>query len=37
MIYIYAGKPTQEYANLGEEPKIKLNDKFANVSEVGTY
>ena len=38
VIYIYAGKPTQEYVKtFGEEPKIQLNDKFANVSEVGSY
>jgi biopolymer transport protein ExbD len=38
VIYIYAGKPTQEYVKtFGEEPKIQLNDKFANVNEVGSY
>ena len=38
VIYIYAGKPTQEYTKtFGEEPNIQLNDKFANVPEVGTY
>ena len=31
VIYIYVGKPTQEYAKVfGTEPKIQLNDKFAN-------
>lgn len=38
VIYIYVGKPTREYVNVfGEEPKIQLNDKFANVDEVGSY
>lgn len=38
VIYIYAGKPTQEYTKtFGGEPKIQLNDKFANVPEVGPY
>ncbi|MEL6483905.1 MAG: biopolymer transporter ExbD [Bacteroidota bacterium] len=38
VIYIYIGKPTQEYAKVfGTEPKIQLNDKFANVDEVGSY
>lgn len=38
IIYIYAGKPTQEYIKtFGAEPKIQLNDKFANVPEVGPY
>lgn len=38
VIYIYVGKPTQEYQKVfGSEPKIQLNDKFANVDEVGTF
>ena len=38
VIYIYVGKPTREYEKVfGTEPKIQLNDKFANPSEVGDY
>ena len=38
VLYIYVGKPTQEYQKVfGTEPKIQLNDKFANVSEVGDF
>ncbi|RNC91916.1 MAG: biopolymer transporter ExbD [Allomuricauda sp.] len=38
IIYIYVGKPTREYQSVfGTEPKIQLNDKFANVDEVGSY
>ena len=38
VIYIYVGKPTQEYQSVyGTEPKIQLNDKFASVDEVGSY
>ena len=38
VIYIYVGTPTQEYQKVfGTEPKIQLNDKFANVDEVGTF
>ncbi len=38
IIYIFVGKPTQEYQSVyGTEPKIQLNDKFANVNEVGDY
>ncbi|NKI30684.1 ExbD/TolR family protein [Croceivirga thetidis] len=38
VIYIYVGKPTQEYQSVyGSEPKIQLNDKFADVGEVGSY
>ncbi|MDC6361531.1 MULTISPECIES: ExbD/TolR family protein [Flavobacteriaceae] len=38
VIYIYVGKPTQEYQSVfGTEPRIQLNDKFANVEEVGSY
>ena len=38
VIYIYVGKPTQEYQKVfGSEPKIQLNDKFANPADVGDY
>ncbi|MEC7263991.1 MAG: biopolymer transporter ExbD, partial [Bacteroidota bacterium] len=38
VIYVFVGKPTQEYQKVfGTEPKIQLNDKFANVDEVGTF
>lgn len=38
VIYIYVGKPTREYEKVfGTEPKIQLNDKFANPSDVGDY
>lgn len=38
VIYIYVGKPTKEYEKtFGTEPKIQLNDKFSNPSEVGDY
>ncbi len=38
VIYIYVGKPTSEYEKIfGTEPKIQLNDKFADPSEVGDY
>ncbi|MFD0796421.1 ExbD/TolR family protein [Maribacter chungangensis] len=38
VIYIYVGKPTREYEKtFGTEPKIQLNDKFSNPSEVGDY
>ncbi len=38
VIYIYVGKPTREYEKVfGKEPKIQLNDKFSDPSEVGDY
>ena len=38
VIYIFVGKPTREYEKVfGTEPKIQLNDKFANIDEVGSY
>ncbi|PIF00888.1 MAG: biopolymer transporter ExbD [Maribacter sp.] len=38
VIYIYVGKPTKEFQKVfGTEPKIQLNDKFADPSEVGDY
>ncbi|MEL6916955.1 MAG: biopolymer transporter ExbD [Bacteroidota bacterium] len=38
IIYLYVGKPTREYQKVfGTESKIQLNDKFADVTEVGPY
>ena len=38
VITIFVGSPTKEYTKTyGTEPKIQLNDKFANPSEVGDY
>ena len=38
IIYIYAGKPSQRYQEtFGTAAKIQLNDKFADVSDVGPY
>ncbi len=38
IIYIYVGKPNSEYEKVhGTEPKIQLNDKFSNLSDVGDY
>ena len=38
VLYIYVGKPTREYQKVfGTESKIQLNDKFANVTEVGDF
>ncbi|MCB0374337.1 MAG: biopolymer transporter ExbD [Sinomicrobium sp.] len=38
VIYIYAGKPSQRYQETyGTAAKIQLNDKFADVSDVGAY
>jgi len=36
--FIYVGKPTQELqAKMGQETRIQLNDRFADVSEVQDY
>ncbi len=36
--FIYIGKPTKELqAKMGEETRIQLNDRFADVNEVGDY
>ena len=36
--FIYMGKPTQELqAKMGQETRIQLNDRFADVNEVGDY
>lgn len=38
VLYIYVGAPTSQYASkFGKEPKIQLNDKFADPSQVGDY
>lgn len=38
VITIFVGAPSKEYAKTyGTEPKIQLNDKFANADEVGDY
>jgi biopolymer transport protein ExbD len=36
--FIYVGKPQQEFiAKMGSETRLQLNDKFAEISEVGAY
>ena len=36
--FVYVGRPTGEHiAQVGSEPRLQLNDKFAEVSEVGAY
>lgn len=35
--YIYAGKPSQGYEQYGTEARLQLNDKFAEVNEIGAF
>ncbi len=36
--YIYVGEPQKSFAKLlGTEPRIQLNDQFANVTDIGDY
>jgi len=36
--FVYVGRPMGEYiATVGTEPRLQLNDKFAEVAEVGGY
>ncbi len=35
--YIYIGKPSANYKKFGNVARIQLNDKFADVSEVGRF
>jgi len=36
--FVYVGRPQAEYVSkVGSEPRLQLNDKFAEVSEVGAY
>ena len=38
VIYIYVGTPTSQYQKtFGTQPKIQLNDKFADVGDVGDF
>lgn len=35
--YIYMGKPSSNYTNFGTVARIQLNDKFAEIEEVGPF
>ena len=35
--YIYAGKPGKGYEKFGTEARLQLNDKFADISEIGSF
>jgi len=36
--FVYVGRPMAEFVSkVGTEPRLQLNDKFAEVSEVGAY
>ncbi len=35
--YIYAGKPSSQYSNLGNHARIQLNDKFADISDLRRF
>ncbi|WP_281847268.1 ExbD/TolR family protein [Olleya namhaensis] len=37
IMFIYAGKPSDQYKSMGEEPKIQLNDKFADINEIASF
>ena len=38
VMYIYAGKPSQNYKKqYGDEARIQLNDKFADVSDIAAF
>ncbi|AJR03129.1 ExbD/TolR family protein [Siansivirga zeaxanthinifaciens] len=37
VMYIYAGKPSENYKQFGNEAKIQLNDKFADVNEIAAF
>ncbi|MBJ6369055.1 ExbD/TolR family protein [Snuella sedimenti] len=37
VMYIYAGKPSDNYKQYGTEARIQLNDKFANVSDIAAF
>ena len=37
LMYIYAGKPSSAYKDMGTVARIQLNDKFADVSEIAAF
>ena len=37
VMYIYAGKPSDQYKQYGTETKIQLNDKFADVGDIAAF
>ncbi|KJD31789.1 biopolymer transporter ExbD [Tamlana nanhaiensis] len=37
VMYIYAGKPSDNYKQYGTQARIQLNDDFANVSDIASF
>ncbi|WP_104734826.1 ExbD/TolR family protein [Hanstruepera ponticola] len=37
LMYIYAGKPSSSYKDMGTVARLQLNDKFADVSEIAAF
>ncbi len=37
VMYIFAGKPSDQYKQYGTETKIQLNDKFADVGDIAAF
>jgi biopolymer transport protein ExbD len=37
VMYIYAGKPSENYKKYGTEARIQLNDKFADVKDIAAF
>jgi biopolymer transport protein ExbD len=37
VMYIYAGKPSQNYKQFGTEARIQLNDDFASVKDIASF
>jgi biopolymer transport protein ExbD len=37
VMFIYAGAPSDAYKNAGDEPRIQLNDKFADVKDIAAF
>lgn len=37
VMYIYAGKPSENYKQYGNVSRIQLNDKFADVKEIASF
>jgi len=37
VMYIYAGKPSEQYKNFGNQSRVQLNDKFADIKDISRF
>ena len=37
VMFLYAGKPSDSYKSMGTEARLQLNDKFADIKDIGAF